>query len=209
MTDEAVYIATSNEGKLRDFAAAAQPHSVVVLPLPRFSGMPPVEEDGATFEANARKKAEHYSRLFGGQLVLADDSGLEVRSLNGAPGVHSARFATDGSTSGNASDEANNQKLLSQLNGAKERGARFVAVIAAARDGKTLATFHGEVEGNIAGAPHGSHGFGYDPLFLVESTGKTMAELPAGEKAAISHRGRAFRRFLEWYGAERPTFAKL
>ena len=209
MTDEAIYIATSNAGKLRDFAAAAQPHSVRVLPLPGFSGLPSVEEDGATFEANACKKAEHYSRSFPGQLVLADDSGLEVRALGGAPGVHSARFAADAAASGNARDAANNQNLLSQLNGSKDRSARFVAVIAAAKDGRTLATFSGEVEGRIAEAPRGSHGFGYDPLFVVESSGKTMAELPAAEKAAISHRGRAFRRFLEWYRGQPPGFAKI
>ena len=211
MTDEAIYIATSNAGKLRDFAAAAQPHSVRVLPLPGFSELPSVDEDGATFEANACKKAEHYSRLFPAQLVLADDSGLEVRALGGAPGVHSARFAADAAASGNASDAANNQKLLSELSGGggKDRAARFVAVIAAAKDGKILATFSGQVEGSITDDPRGSHGFGYDPLFVVEKTGKTMAELAAAEKAAISHRGRAFRRFLEWYRAERPTFAKL
>jgi len=211
MTDEAIYIATSNAGKLRDFAAATRPHPVTVLPLPGFSQVPSVEEDGATFEANARKKAEHYSRLLPGQMVLADDSGLEVRALGGAPGVHSARFAAAAATSGNASDTANNQKLLSQLKeaGSRDRSARFIAVIAVARDGKTLATFSGEVEGKIADAPRGSHGFGYDPLFVVEDTGKTMAELPAEEKAAISHRGRAFRRFLEWYQAQHPSFAKL
>ena len=211
MTEESIYIATSNAGKLRDFAAAAQAHSVTVLPLPGLSNLPSVEEDGATFEANARKKAEHYSRLFPGHMVVADDSGLEVRALGGAPGVHSARFATDATSSGNASDAANNQKLMALLNAAstKDRAARFVAVIAAARDGKTLATFSGEVEGSIADSPRGGHGFGYDPLFVVEGTGKTMAELAAGEKAAISHRGRAFRRFLEWYRAARPGFAKL
>src|SRR5437588_6341980 len=95
MTDKPIYIATSNAGKLRDFTAAARPHSVTVLPLPGFSELPEVEEDGATFEANARKKAEHYSRLFPSHLVLADDSGLEVYALGGAPGVHSARFASE------------------------------------------------------------------------------------------------------------------
>lgn len=209
MTEEAIYIATSNAGKLHDFGAAAQPHSFSVLALPGFAKLPSVEEDGATFEANARKKAEHYSRLFPGHLVLADDSGLEVRALGGAPGVYSARFAADDSAHGNASDTANNQKLLSILNGSKDRAARFVAVIAAARDGKTLAKFSGEVEGSIADAPRGSHGFGYDPLFLVEKTSKTMAELPPAQKAAISHRGRAFRSFLEWYQAQQLGFAKL
>src|SRR5436305_4716728 len=130
MTEGTIYIATSNAGKLRDFAAAAKLKSVEVLPLPGFSEMPSVAEDGETFEANARKKAEHYSRLFPGSLVLADDSGLEVRALGGAPGVHSARFAA-AADSGNASDTANNQKLLSSLKaaGTNDRTARFVAVI--------------------------------------------------------------------------------
>ena len=127
MTESTVYIATSNAGKLRDFAAAAKLNSVEVLPLPGFSEMPSVAEDGATFEANARKKAEHYSRLFPGNLVLGDDSGLEVRALGGAPGVHSARFAAeDASVSGNAPDEANNRKLLSLLASSNDRAARFV-----------------------------------------------------------------------------------
>jgi len=211
MTDKSIYIATSNAGKLRDFAAAARLHSVSVITLPGFADLPSVEEDGATFEANARKKAEHYSRLFPGNLVLADDSGLEVQALGGAPGVHSARYASECSSSGNASDAENNQKLLSSLKaaGTKDRVARFVVVIAAAKDGNTQATFSGEVEGSIAESPRGSHGFGYDPLFVVEDKGKTMAELSTEQKTTVSHRGRAFRRFLEWYRAQLPGFAKL
>src|SRR4051812_16539178 len=112
MTNTIVYIATSNPGKLRDFAAAARLDSIAVQPLPHFATMPGVEEDGATFEANARKKAGHYSALAPGRLVLADDSGLEVRALGGTPGVHSARYAAPSSAHGNAADEANNQKLL-------------------------------------------------------------------------------------------------
>jgi XTP/dITP diphosphohydrolase len=210
MTEGTIYIATSNAGKLRDFAAAAKLNSVEVLPLPGFSKMPSVAEDGATFEANARKKAEHYSRLFPGNLVLGDDSGLEVRALGGAPGVHSARFAAeDASVSGNAPDEANNRKLLSLLASSNDRAAHFVAVIAVAMKGKTLATFSGEVEGIITRTARGTQGFGYDPLFQVENTEKTMAELSGEEKGAISHRGRAFRRFLEWYRVQPSGFAKL
>jgi XTP/dITP diphosphohydrolase len=211
MTDRTIYIATSNAGKLRDFAVAALPHSFNIAPLPGFSKLAAVEEDGATFEANARKKAEHYSTLFPGSLVLADDSGLEVQALGGAPGLHSARFAATAVGIGNAGDVANNEKLLVLLKGIRtaDRSARFVAVIAAAKGGKTLATFSGEVEGGIAESPRGTQGFGYDPLFVVESTGKTMAELSAVEKGAVSHRGRAFRRFLEWYQAQPASFAKL
>jgi len=210
MTERTIYIATSNAGKLRDFAATARVNSVEVLPLPGFAGMPSVVEDGATFEANARKKAEHYSRLFSGRLVLADDSGLEVRALGGAPGVHSSRFAAeDAGVSGNAPDQANNRKLLSSLRAAEDRAASFVAVIAVGMNGKTVATFTGEVDGTITHAARGNQGFGYDPLFEVQGTGKTMAELSGAEKAAISHRGRAFRRFLEWYRAQPSGFAKL
>jgi XTP/dITP diphosphohydrolase len=211
MTDKTIYVATSNAGKLRDFASAALPHSFNVAPLPGFSNLGTVDEDGATFETNARKKAEYYSALFPGSLVLADDSGLEVQALGGAPGVHSARFAAAATEGGNASDTANNQKLLSSLKaaGATDRSARFVAVIAVAKDGRNLATFSGEVKGTIAESPRGTQGFGYDPLFVVESTGKTMAELSAEQKAVVSHRGRAFRRFLEWYQAQPASFAKL
>src|SRR5256885_9843044 len=198
MTEGTIYIATSNAGKLRDFAAAAKLKSVEVLPLPGFSEMPSVAEDGETFEANARKKAEHYSRLFPGNLVLGDDSGLEVRALGGAPGVHSARFAAeDASLSGNAPDEANNRKLLSLLASSNDRGAHFVAVIAVAMKGKTLAVFSGQVEGTIMHAARGTNGFGYDPLFQVEHTEKTMAQLAGDARAATSQRGRAFRRFLD------------
>ncbi|MFL6299442.1 MAG: RdgB/HAM1 family non-canonical purine NTP pyrophosphatase [Terriglobales bacterium] len=206
-----IYIATSNAGKLRDFAAAAKLEGVQVEPLPGFKDLPEVEEDGNTFAANARKKAEHYSALFPGKLVLADDSGLEVNALGGAPGVHSARYAATSSTTGNADDSANNQKLLSELQkiGMLSSGARFVAVITAALDGKTVAEFMSEVRGSITDAPRGSNGFGYDPLFVVEGTGTTMAELSPAEKAARSHRGRAFRRFLEWYRGEGSRFAKL
>ena len=193
-----VYIATSNRGKLRDFAAAAQGH-LEILPVPNFSSLPSVEEDGATFEENARKKAEFYSRTVPGKIVLADDSGLEVDALGGAPGIHSARYATP-DKSENASDEANNARLLKELASVpdEKRTARFVCVIAAARDGKTLATFRGEASGVILQEPRGSGGFGYDPLFYFAELKKTFGELGAEEKAAVSHRGKAFREFLAW-----------
>lgn len=193
-----VYIATSNRGKLRDFSAAA--HGVAeILPLPNFSSLSPVVEDGATFEENARKKAAYYSRLVPGEIVIADDSGLEVEALGGAPGVHSARYATP-DKSENASDAANNERLLRELARVPdhERGARFVCVIAVARDGNVLAAFRGEANGTILHAARGSGGFGYDPLFLLPNLGKTFAELTPEEKAHVSHRGQAFRKFIEW-----------
>ena len=195
----AVLIATSNAGKLRDFAGAAAEHGIEVAGLPNFSSLPPVAEDQPTFEANARKKAEAYSRFAPGAVVLADDSGLEVRVLNGAPGVRSARFAAT-SAEENASDAANNARLLAELRTVPEdrRQAQFVCVIVAGRDGKMLATFRGEAQGVILHAPRGAGGFGYDPLFYFPQLGKTFAELSAVEKARVSHRGQAFRKFLEW-----------
>lgn len=199
-----ILIATSNAGKLRDFAAAGTSFNVEVASLSDFNRLPAVEEDGFTFAANARKKAEFYSRFAPGEMVVADDSGLEVRALGGAPGVRSARYAADaGIATGNSPaevDAANNQRLLSELHKFKraDRSARFVCVLTVARDGKTLETFEGEVRGEILNAPRGQAGFGYDPLFLVPRLGKTLAELSAEEKAAVSHRGVAFGKLLEW-----------
>ncbi len=196
-----VLIATSNPGKLRDFAGAAAAHAITVASLPDFDSLPGVREDGATFEDNARKKAEHYSPFAPGEIVLADDSGLEVDALDGAPGVHSARYAAP-SPQGHADDRANNARLLRELSHAADHTARFVCVIAAARDGRTLSTFRGEARGRILEAPRGSGGFGYDPLFLFPALGKTFAELTPQEKAGVSHRGAAFGKFLEWYERE-------
>lgn len=198
-----ILIATSNPGKLHDFAAAAAPHGITVAALPGFAQLPPVVEDGATFEANAVKKAGTYSRAAPGALVLADDSGLEVDALHGAPGVASARYAAAGISSApqNSSDADNNDRLLRELDAVpdQQRTARFVCVIAAARDGALLTTFRGEALGRILREPRGTRGFGYDPLFYFERLYKTFAELASEEKATVSHRGRAFAGFLEWY----------
>jgi XTP/dITP diphosphohydrolase len=207
MTRRIVLVATSNAGKLRDFAGAALAHGTTIASLPNFASLPPVVEDGATFEANARKKAEEYSRAAPGELVLADDSGLEVDALNGAPGVHSARYAAPDlqnkephAADCNTDDEANNERVLRELAGfpAEKRTARFVCVLAAARDGQTLATLRGVAEGIILETRRGQNGFGYDPLFYFPQIDKTFAELSAEEKAKYSHRGAAFRSFLEW-----------
>jgi XTP/dITP diphosphohydrolase len=200
-----VFVATSNPGKLRDFAGAAAAHGIAVAPLPGFPSLPGVDEDGATFEDNARKKAEHYSRFAPGKIVLADDSGLEVTALGGGPGIYSARYAAI-SPHSNADDAANNARLLRELSQAADRSARFVCVIAAAHDGATLATFRGEAHGRILNAPRGSGGFGYDPLFLFPALGKTFAELTPEEKATVSHRGAAFRKFLEWYARQQHGY---
>ncbi|HLW85664.1 MAG TPA: RdgB/HAM1 family non-canonical purine NTP pyrophosphatase [Candidatus Sulfotelmatobacter sp.] len=202
-----ILIATSNPGKLRDFAGAAARHGVEIAGVPGFASLAAVVEDGDSFEANARKKAEGYSRHVPGEIVVADDSGLEVDALNGAPGVHSARYAAPELLGAepheaevNTDDDANNARVLRELKGIprERRTARFVCVLAAARDGKTLATFRGSVEGIILDVPRGANGFGYDPLFYFPQIQKTFAELSAEEKSEYSHRGAALRRFLEW-----------
>ncbi|MGA8270672.1 MAG: RdgB/HAM1 family non-canonical purine NTP pyrophosphatase [Candidatus Sulfotelmatobacter sp.] len=205
-----ILIATSNQGKLRDFTGAALRHGIEIAGIRDFSSLPPVVEDGLTFEANARKKAEAYSRYAPGEIVVADDSGLEIDSLNGAPGVHSARYAAPDlqnkephEADSNTDDEANNARVLRELRDVPRdrRTGRFVCVLAAARDGETLATFRGTAEGIILDAPRGGNGFGYDPLFYFPGIEKTFAELSAEEKAEYSHRGAAFRQLLQWISA--------
>jgi XTP/dITP diphosphohydrolase len=197
-----ILVATSNTGKLRDFAGAAAPFGITIANIPHFSSLPEVVEDGSTFEENARKKAESYSLAVPGELVLADDSGLEIDALGGAPGVHSARYAAaePHTAECNTDDEANNARVLRELKGVPEqkRTARFICVLAVARDGQTLHTCRGAAEGVILDAPRGRNGFGYDPLFYFPQIGKTFAELSAIEKAQHSHRGAAFREFLAW-----------
>ena len=197
-----VLIATSNAGKLRDFAGAAAAYGVEVCGIDGFKEIPEAVEDGATFEENARKKAEHYSRYAPGELVLADDSGLESEALGGAPGVISARYA---GASGAQADAANNAKLLRELEAAggthsETRRGRFVCVISAAKDGREVASFRGEAAGELLREARGTMGFGYDPLFYFPALGKTFAELTPEEKARVSHRGAAWRKFLEWAG---------
>jgi XTP/dITP diphosphohydrolase len=198
-----IFIATSNPGKIRDFAGAASVLGIEIAALPNFAALPLVVEDGATFEANARKKAESYSRYTEGELVIADDSGLEVDALGGAPGVHSARYAADEphAAETNTDDEANNAKLVREIRRVppEKRTGRFVCWIAAARDGKILSLFGGKAEGVIIEQARGSNGFGYDPLFYFPAIGKTFAELTPDEKAKYSHRGAAFRSLLDWY----------
>jgi XTP/dITP diphosphohydrolase len=213
-----VLIATSNQGKLRDFAGAAAVHGIEVEGLRDFAGIPTPVEDGATFEENARKKAEHYSRYAPGELVLADDSGLSVDALQGAPGVHSARFAAasrgdeqraagldqahvDQPDLDQANiDQANNARLLCELEAVSEgeRGASFVCVISAAQDGAEVAHFRGEARGEILRQSRGALGFGYDPLFYLPALAKSFAELTPEEKALVSHRGSALRKFMAW-----------
>ena len=204
-----ILIATSNPGKLRDLAGAAAPLGIEIESVPNFSSLPTVVEDGPTFEANASKKAEFYSLCAPGEIVLADDSGLEVDALGGSPGVQSARYAADQPhlVGNNTDDQANNARLIRELRKIppEKRTGRFLCVIAVARDGRTLAIFRGQAEGVILDSPRGSNGFGYDPLFYFPPIQKTFAELPTEEKAHYSHRGDAFRQFLRWYESTART----
>lgn len=160
-------------------------------------------EDGATFEENARIKAVEYSRHAPGTIVLADDSGLEVDALHGAPGVHSARYAADAGFAPEPhlradNDTRNNALLMENMRDipAMRRTARYRCVLVAARDSECIAVAHGTVEGAILESPQGSGGFGYDPLFYVTELHQTMAEISLEEKYKISHRGHALRRLL-------------
>jgi XTP/dITP diphosphohydrolase len=171
--------------------------SLDLRPLPGIAELPSFEESSPTFAENAAGKALHYSR-WSDVPVIADDSGLVVPALGGAPGVHSARYAGP-----NASDHDRIAKLLKALGnaGTADRTARFVCVIAAANRGRILAVVSDKVEGCIARAPRGSAGFGYDPVFLLPESGKTFAELTREEKNRHSHRGKAFRKLLHFLAA--------
>ena len=196
-----LYVATSNPGKLRDFAAANSLH-LSIEPLPNLATIAPPPEDEPTFEGNAIAKARYYSNHAPGEIVIADDSGLEVDALHGRPGVRSARFADDHNfhpAQHHSIDDRNNLYLLSLLTGIPltERSARYHCVLAAVRNGILLAIGHGAVEGEILTAPRGTEGFGYDPLFYLPELRKTMAEIDAATKLSLSHRGRAFRALIE------------
>ena len=202
-----LYAATTSQGKLSDFRAAAVAHSIAIEPLPGLAVIPAPEENGITFAHNATLKAIYYSRFASGEVVIADDSGLEVDALNGAPGVRSARFAADAGMidSPDANDNTdvwNNMVLLQRLAGvpASERTGRYRCVLAAARDGHVLRTAGGKVEGMILEAPRGTGGFGYDPLFYLPSLERTMAEIDLDTKLALSHRGRALAALLPMLG---------
>lgn len=204
-----LYVATSSQGKLRDFRTAAQAHAVDIEPLPALAEILPPDETGDTFLANATLKAIYYSRFAPGELVVADDSGLEVDALDGAPGVRSARYAADAGITDSpdaASDNTdvwNNIVLLQRMAGipSEQRTARYHCVLVAARDGAVLHAADGSVEGRLLEAPHGTGGFGYDPLFYLPQLDRTMAELDLETKLTLSHRGRALEVLLSKLGA--------
>jgi XTP/dITP diphosphohydrolase len=208
-----LYLASFNPGKLREFGAAAAARGISVEPLPGIESLPACLEDGRTFEENARKKALHFSAYVSGP-VFADDSGICVDALGGAPGVVSARFAGP-----DATDEENNHRLLEELRRVDEelrraetmiegisaaqyppirRTAHYVCIIALAQSGRILCLTEGRANGVILDSPHGTGGFGYDPYFFYAPLGKTFAELKPEEKFAVSHRGEAFRKLLDF-----------
>ena len=185
-----LYCATGNAGKLREFRMAADVTRIGIELLPGFRQLPPALEDGATFEENAIRKALHYSPHAAG-LLFADDSGLEVEALGGAPGVYSARFSGP-----HATDDSNNRLLLEKLRGVANRTAHFVCAIALVEGERVIGVYHGAVEGEILHAPRGAGGFGYDPLFYCPAFGCTFGEATAEQKLSLSHRGQAVRAML-------------
>lgn len=187
-----IYCATGNPGKLREFRLAGELLGIDIEPLADLKSIKAPEENGATFEQNARLKAEYYRRFAPGPL-FADDSGLEVDALAGQPGVYSARYAGPGAT-----DEANNRLLLERLGDSPNRTARFVCVIALAEGGEARQTFRGEVEGEILREPRGPGGFGYDPLFYYPPFGCSFGEVDGPKKFDVSHRGKALRAMLNY-----------
>jgi XTP/dITP diphosphohydrolase len=185
-------LASSNPGKLREYRELASDSAVELDSSPIFFEMPAFEESAPTFAENAAGKAMHFSR-FSTEITLADDSGLVVPALNGAPGVHSARYAGP-----NATDEDRIHKLLREMDGrtGDQRRARFICVTAIARQGRVLAIVSDFAQGMLTEEPRGKDGFGYDPIFLYKELGRTYAELTRKEKNLYSHRGKAFRKLV-------------
>jgi XTP/dITP diphosphohydrolase len=204
-----LFLASSNPGKLREFRTAAAERNVRLEALPGFAELAVCVEDGTTFEENARKKAVHYSRSSPG-LIFADDSGICVEALDGGPGVYSARYAGP-----QATDEQNNERLLADIHqvearrrahaahspgphGLFNRAAHYICVIALAEAGQIITVVEGRADGVIIDEPRGTGGFGYDPYFFYPPLGKTFAEIHPEEKFAVSHRGAAFRKLLDY-----------
>jgi XTP/dITP diphosphohydrolase len=188
-----IYACSSNAGKLRDFALVAGELGLTglsLLPLPALNEIAPPEETGDTFERNACAKALYYSH-FTDEIVLADDSGLEVAALGGAPGIHSARYAGPGAT-----DEANNLLLTENMSGQTNRDARFVCAIALAKQGSVMHVVRAAVKGQLLERPRGTNGFGYDPLFFYPPFEASFGELDESRKFNVSHRGNALRDLL-------------
>jgi XTP/dITP diphosphohydrolase len=182
-----IVLATKNQGKVKEFQNILKDYPVELRSLNDFGPIPEVEEDGATFDDNAYKKA-HFTAKVLGLPAMSDDSGLVVEALNGAPGVHSARYAGE-----KATDQDNIDKLLLAMQGERNRKAAFECVISIAVPGGPALTYEGRCEGEITEEAKGDGGFGYDPVFFSPELGKTFAESSMEEKKLVSHRGRALK----------------
>lgn len=196
-----IVLATGNINKIKEIKELLKDSPVQIKSIADYGPLPSVVEDGDTFDENAYKKAHHYARVLG-LPCLADDSGLVVDALDGRPGVHSARYAGEGAT-----DLKKCDKLLNEMEGKKDRKARFECVLSLATPGGPALTWEGSCEGEITTERHGKSGFGYDPVFYYPPLGKTFAEIPMAEKNKVSHRGRALQEFareidnvLTWLG---------
>ncbi len=207
MSARTLYVATGNIGKLLDFATAASTVGSAwhIEPLPGLAGIAAPPEDGTTFAANAATKALYYGAFLPGEWVLADDSGLEVDALDGAPGVYSARYAerlgiaaVPSASVYAGTNQLNNACLLLQMAARKQavRTARYRCALAVAQAGSIVAQAEGAVEGEILSEPRGAGGFGYDPLFYLPQMKRTMAELGREERLAVNHRGVALGNLL-------------
>src|SRR6267378_3478756 len=192
-------LATRNQHKTREFTQLLGPN-FTLRDLTRTRDLPEISETGRAFEDNAVIKAIAISKIFPDEMVIADDSGLEVDVLNGAPGIFSARYGGE-----NASDQRNVEKLLRELQGATERSARFRCVIALAKNRKLLTTVAGEVAGMITISSRGENGFGYDPIFIPEGLKETFAELPSATKNVISHRAKAVAGLVRYFNTARAS----
>ena len=194
--------ATTNKHKVREFQEILEDlkEKINIITTDAVPNFPEIIEDGTTFEENAMKKAKEAS-AYADMVAMADDSGLVVEALGGAPGIYSARYAGEGAT-----DADRIAKLLKEMDGVTDRRAKFVCAAAIAYRGKEVKIFVGEVKGTIALAPSGSNGFGYDPVFIPDGFEKSFAELTEAERNAISHRGRARRAVA---GLLREEFEKM
>jgi XTP/dITP diphosphohydrolase len=194
MVDRQLVLATRNQGKISEFRQLLSGFDIAIRALEEFQSLPTVSEDGQTFEDNAYKKA-HFTAKVLGLPALADDSGLMVEALGGAPGVYSARYAGEGAT-----DSENNEKLLTAMKGQPNRKAAFQAVMAIAVPRGPALIYEGFCEGEITHAPMGDNGFGYDPIFYYPPLKKTFAQMSQDEKNRMSHRGKAMAELRQEFG---------
>ena len=187
--DNIIVLATGNKNKLKELQALLEGTTIILKTLKDFGPMPEPVEDGQNFDENAYKKALHYSKMLG-LPCLADDSGIEVKALDGKPGVHSARYAGE-----DATDQENVEKLLKEMEGVEDRSASFVCVLSLATPRGPALTWEGRCDGELLHSPKGTSGFGYDPIFFSKEFNKTFAEVSMEEKSKVSHRGKALAEF--------------